>query len=42
MERIWSVERYWSEDYCSNYYDVIVNRFDVKHGRTLRFWGNER
>ena len=28
--------------YCSNYYDVSVNKYDVKWGASLRFWGNKR
>ena len=27
--------------YCSNYYDVIVNKYDVKCGTSLRFWENK-
>ena len=26
--------------YCSNYYDVIVNKYGVKCGTSLRFWEN--
>ena len=28
--------------YCSNYYDVSVNKYGVKCGRSLSFWGNKR
>ena len=28
--------------YSSNYYDVRVNKYDVKCGTTLRFWENKR
>ena len=38
MERIWSVGRYWY--YCSNYYDVIINKYDVECKKSLRFWEN--
>ena len=24
--------------YCSDYYDVSVNKYDVKYGTSLRFW----
>ena len=27
--------------YCSNYYDVSVNKYGVKLGTSLRFWGNK-
>ena len=27
--------------YCSDYYDVIVNKYGVKCGISLRFWENE-
>ena len=27
--------------YCSNYYDVIVNRYGVKCGTSVRFWDNK-
>ena len=26
--------------YCSNYYDVIVNKYNVKRGTSLIFWEN--
>ena len=26
--------------YCSNYYDVSVNKYGAKFGTLLRFWGN--
>ena len=29
------------ENYCSNYYDVIVNKYGVKCGTSLRFWENK-
>ena len=28
--------------YCSNYYDVSVNKYGVKCGTSLRFWENKR
>ena len=28
--------------YCSNYYDVSVNKFGVKYRTSLRFWENNR
>ena len=27
--------------YCSNYYDVSVNKYGVKCGTSLRFWDNK-
>ena len=27
--------------YCSNYYDVSVNKYGVKCGRSLKFWENK-
>ena len=27
--------------YCSDYYDVCVNKYDVKRGTLLRFWENK-
>ena len=27
--------------FCSNYYDVSVNKYGVKCGTSLRFWGNK-
>ena len=27
--------------YCSNYYDVSVNKYTVKCGTSLRFWENK-
>ena len=27
--------------YCSDYYDVSVNKYDVKCGKPLRFWENK-
>ena len=27
--------------YCSNYHDVSVNKYVVKYGTSLRFWGNK-
>ena len=27
--------------YSSNYYDVSVNKYDLKCGTSLRFWGNK-
>ena len=27
--------------YCSDYYDVIVNKYGLKCGTSLRFWENE-
>ena len=29
------------ENYCSNYYDDIVNKYGVKCGTSLRFWENK-
>ena len=29
------------EYYCSSYYDVSVNKYGVKCGTWLRFWGNK-
>ena len=26
---------------CSDYYDVSVNKYDVKYGTSLRFWENK-
>ena len=28
--------------YCSNYYDVSVNKYGVKCGISLRFWENKK
>ena len=28
--------------YCSDYYDVSVNKYGVKCGTSLRFWENKR
>ena len=28
--------------YCSNYYDVSVNKYGIKCGTSLRFWKNKR
>ena len=28
--------------YCSDYYDVIVNKYGVKCGTSLRFWENKQ
>ena len=28
-------------NYCSNYYDVSVNKYGVKCGTSLRFWENK-
>ena len=41
MERIWSIEKYWSEVFCSDYCDVSVNKNGVKCGASLRFWENK-
>ena len=41
MERIRSVEKYYQKYYCSDYYDVSVNKYDVKCGTSLRFWENK-
>ena len=27
--------------YCSSYYELNVNKYDVKHGTPLRFWENK-
>ena len=27
--------------YCSNYYDISVNKYDVKCGTSLKFWENK-
>ena len=27
--------------YCSDYYDVSVNKYGVKCGKSLRFWENK-
>ena len=27
--------------FCSDYYDVSVNKYGVKCGKSLRFWGNK-
>ena len=27
--------------YCSNYYDVSVNKYGVKYQKSLRFWKNK-
>ena len=35
MERVWWVERYWS-----NYYGVSINKYGVKCGISLWFWEN--
>ena len=40
MEKIRSVERYWSKFYCSGYY-VTVTKYSVKCGTSLRFWENK-
>ena len=29
------------KDYCSDYYDVSVNKYGVKCGTLLRFWENK-
>ena len=29
------------KDYCSNNYDVSVNKYDIKYGTSLRFWENK-
>ena len=31
-----------SRYYCSDYYDVSVNKYGVKCGTSLRFWNNKR
>ena len=30
-----------TRSYCSDYYDVSVNKYGVKCGTSLRFWGNK-
>ena len=40
MERIRSIEKYWSKYYCSDYYDVSVNEYGVKCRTSLRFGEN--
>ena len=27
--------------YCSDYYDISVNKYGVKCGTSVRFWGNK-
>ena len=41
MERIRSVERYYQKFYCPDYYDVSVNKYEVKCVTLLRFWKNK-
>ena len=31
METVWSVERYWLEVYCSNYYVLVDMVLNVEH-----------
>ena len=38
MERIQQTKKYWSKIYCSDYYDVKLNIYKVKTGKSLRFW----
>ena len=38
MKRIWSVDQRF---YCSDYYDVSVNKYGVKSGTSLRLWENK-
>ena len=41
MGIISSVEKYYQKYYCSNYYDVKVNKNGVKCGTSLTFWENK-
>ena len=41
MERIQSVQRYWSEFYCSDYYDVSANKYGIKCRTSLRLWADK-
>ena len=39
MGRIWTVKNYWS--YSSDYYNLNVNKYGIKCGTSLRFWGKK-
>ena len=41
MERIRSVEKIDQKYYCSDRYDVSVNKYGVTCGTSLRFWENK-
>ena len=41
MERIKSVENIDQKFYCSDYYDVSVNKYGVKCETSLAFWENK-
>ena len=41
MGIIWSVEKYYQKYYCSNCYDIKVNKNGVKCGTSLTFWENK-
>ena len=34
-------QEYWSEFFCSGYYDVSVNKYGAKCRTSLRFWENK-
>ena len=42
MERFDELKNIDQNYYCSNYYDVSVNKYGVKCGTSLRFWENKR
>ena len=41
MGIISSVEKYYQKYYCSNCYDIKVNKNGVKCGTSLTFWENK-
>ena len=41
IERICPVKKYYVTFYASDYYDVNVNKYGVKCGKSLRFWENK-
>ena len=42
MEEFSDLKNIDQKYYCSNNYDVSVNRYGVKCGTSLRFWKNKR
>ena len=38
LERIDVLENIDQKNYCSDYYEVSVNKYGVKCGTSLRFW----
>ena len=41
MEEFNELKNIDQKHYCSDYYDISVNKYGIKHGTSIRFWENK-